>query len=264
MDCNLKGKTVVVTGGGSGIGLATAMEFAKEGCNVAICGRSASKLDNAKEKFAAAGLSVDAQSLDIVDLKALNSYIDAIHKKYGRIDIWINNAGIGPQKSIFDSTEEDWDTVMNINLKALYFASKYVCVHMKNDGGGVIINVASYGAVKPIANLHIYGASKIAVLSLTSSFAGAMAPHNIRVVSVIPGPITTEMTEVLMKSPDYQKVAKHITKDLVLNRMGKPEELAKPIVFLASDNCSFITGVPIEISGGKLAVQQPQTCWGLD
>lgn len=257
MDLKLKDKVVVVTGGSAGIGKAAALAFAAEGCRVAICGRSQAKLDAASRELEAAGATFMAEAVDVADMAAVQAFADAVCAQFGAIDVWVNNAGVNRAKPVLQFTPEDWDMIMDVNLKGVFFASQYVAkIMIERKIQGVIINLSSFATVIPSAGRAIYAASKNGVNALTRTFAAELAPHGIRVLGVIPGMIETDMTQ--------QHVAAHraaLVADVAAGRLGVPEDLARPIVFLASEASSYITGVCVEVSGGKFSVQNPGGVW---
>ncbi|MDR0623181.1 MAG: SDR family oxidoreductase [Treponema sp.] len=252
MELNLKGKVVVITGGGTGIGKGAALEFAREGCCVAICGRTQQKLVDTKKELEAFGCKTYIEVADVSDISTMESFASNVCKILGTIDCWVNNAAIAFEKKIEDVTENDWDIMNSINLKSVFFCSRIAASHMQAAGkGGVIINVSSIASVVPNPTRAIYAITKIGINSLTRTFAGNYAPYGIRVISVIPGMTETEMNRSLKNIPD----------NMALMRNAKVEEIAKPIVFLTSDAAGYITGVNIEIAGGKLCIQKPQAAW---
>jgi len=250
MDLGLKGKVAVVTGGSTGIGFASAMELAKEGCVVAICGRSEKKLAAAKEEFEKNGLSVDTYVVDVTDEGEIKTFVKAIADKYGRIDIWYNNAGTNVTGHIVDYSTENWDMVFNTNVRSTFIAIREVGNLMKKTGG-VIINTSSFAAVIPSAGSAAYAASKMGVDALTRVAAAELAPYGVRVIGIVPGVIETPLT---MRG-DGNFLSAQRMQDIVMDRFGKPEEVAKAVAFAASDAAAYITGVNFEISGGKFCVQ---------
>ena len=257
MDLGLKGRVVVITGGGTGIGRGLAKEFAREGTQVCIVGRRTDPLRKVHDEIRdEIGSEVYFESLDVTDAKAVRDYAGRIAERFGHLDIWVNNAGIGINKKFMDFTEEDYDKIMNTNLRAVFFCTQAAAAVMMKQGKGVILNASSFNSKLAHANGVIYAASKAGVTSLTKSTAAALAPYGIRVLGYLPGMIVTPISE--------ENVAKYKDKfihDISLGRLGYPEDLAKPIVFLASDCASYMTGVDVEISGGKFAVQDCSMAW---
>lgn len=223
MDLKLKGKVVLITGGATGIGKASTLAFLKEGCKVAICGRTQAKLDHTVQEFQ---------------------------------QVWINNAGIYPErKPLLDVTENQWDETFRINVKSVFIGTKIAAAHMKKQGAGVILNASSFAAVIPTAGSSAYAATKAAIVSLTRTSAAELAPFHIRVVAYVPGLIRTAMSEQLIATrPQFLN-------EQALCRLGEPEDIADTLVFLASDSAAYITGTSIEISGGRFCVQNPHYAW---
>lgn len=252
MELNLKGRIVVVTGGATGIGLAAAQEFLREGCRVAICGRSPEKLDHAVAECRALGLDVFAQSVDVTDGAAFQRFADDVVARFGTVDVWLNNAGMSNNKGFLEFTEQEWDELMNLNLKAVFRGSQIAARIMIGHGhGGVIMNAASFQSVMPAAGAAPYGASKAGVVSLSQVLAAELAVHGIRVLSYIPGVIATPMAEQWM-------VETNQLQNIPSTRFGRPQDLANALVFLASERASYINGVHVDITGGKFCVQNPR------
>lgn len=256
MELGLKGKVVVITGGTSGIGKASALHFAKEGCRVAVCGQNQVKIENVKHEFKQMGYELFAESVNVSDYGAMQIFSEHIINRWGGIDIWINNAGIYPNKQVISMDETEWDTVMNVNLKSVFFGCKIAATHMRERNGGVILNASSYTALVPSIGSGAYGATKAAILNLTRTLAAELAPWGIRVNAYIPGMIRTEMTKEAIA-----KGEQHLTEQVALKRLGEPEDIAGGLVFLASEAAGYITGTYLEISGGKLCVQNPNLAW---
>ncbi|MDR3588782.1 MAG: SDR family NAD(P)-dependent oxidoreductase [Negativicutes bacterium] len=256
MDLGLKNKSVLITGGATGIGRACALAFLKEGCRVSLCGRTKAKVDAAVQDFKNQGYDVFGGAVDAAKSEEITAFAAAVAKEHGGIDVWLNNAGIYPQRSLLAMTEDEWDETVRINLKSVFLGTRIATDNMRRQGGGVIINASSFAAVIPSAGSCAYAATKAAIGSLTRTSAAELAPYNIRVVAYIPGMIRTEMTEAILV--DRSKV---LAEQAALNRLGEAEDLAGPIVFLASQQAAFITGVSVEISGGKFCVQNPMYAW---
>ena len=253
MELGLKGKVVAITGGSQGIGKAAGLEFAREGCKVCVCARRQERLDEAKKEFESLGYELFTKKTDVTVYEELEAFADDIVEKYGRIDVWINNAGANQYKMVIDYDVEDLMKIININLTAVITGSAIAARRMKKTGGGVILNASSYSAVTPLAGKAPYAACKSGVLSLTKSLAAELAPYHIRVNAYIPGMIRTEISQV-----NIEKFGDALLKDIPMRRFGEPEDLAKSIVFLASDETAgFINGVALEISGAKRCVQNP-------
>lgn len=256
MDLHLNGKSVVITGGGTGIGKATALEFLKEGAKVSVCGRTLSKLEAAKAEFAEMGYEIDIYSADVSKTEEIEAMAEAVSKKQG-IDIWINNAGVAIDKPVMEFTKEEYDYIMKINLEGVFDGCRIAGRCMIDQGrGGVIINAASFVVKIPHADGAVYAASKCGVSSFTKTFAANFAPYGIRVMGYIPGMIQTDIASDMIS-----KEKGHLTANVAAKRLGVPEDLAKPIVFISSDVCSYMTGLDIEVSGGKYIVQDAMKSW---
>lgn len=258
MDLGLKGKVVAITGGTSGIGEATALEFAAEGCNVAVCGRNTDKIDAFARKSCGLGYDILAVRAEIGNPKEEQHFLDVVLDAYGGVDIWFNNAGVGAPGELIDVSEDEWDRVMNIDLKALWRCTNMVVPHLKKRGGGVILNTSSWAAIIPTAGSGVYAIAKTGVLALTKVTAAELAPFNIRVNSIIPGVIWSDMTRVSHSEPEYAKFRREV---LSSNRFGDPEDLASMIVCLSGNPGRYMTGAAIEISGGKFLVQNAMAPW---
>ncbi len=256
MDINLKNKVAVITGGTAGIGLAAAELFAREGAQVAICSSTKSKVDAAVKELERKGLKVYGEAVDVSSRAELFAFADKVEKRFGGIDIWVSNAGILTEKKIIDTTQEEWQKLMGINLDSTYFGGLIAADKLKKRGGGVLINAASFATLMPSIGSGAYAASKAAIASMTKTLAGELAPFNIRVVGYIPGVIETPMTATWIAKKGKALASQH-----ALQRTGRPEEIANALLFLASDKASFITGTCMEITGGKFCVQNPADAW---
>ncbi|HML45139.1 MAG TPA: SDR family oxidoreductase [Clostridia bacterium] len=252
MELMLRDKVVAITGGASGIGRAAAAAFLAEGCKVAVCGRSQARLAD----FQAAHPEALAFRADVTDDGQLRGFIDAAVGQFGRLDVWINNAGLSEPMPFAQTTPEAFDRMIRVNLRAAFFGTIYASEQLRKAGGGVVINTSSFTARMPTAGKALYGATKAAVESLTRSLAAELAADRIRVVSVIPGYIRTEMTEA-----NIARNGSTLVTGIAQKRLGVPEDLAGAYVFLASDAARYITGVSLTVAGGKLCVQNPLYAW---
>ena len=243
---DFKGRTAVITGASRGIGRAIANAFLKSGARVINLSRS--------EGTPVKDPGYCFVQKDVTDLEAIRSWIRKFTGKES-IDIWINNAGIYPQSHLSKVKGEEWEETLATNTKAVLFVSAAVAEHMKKRERGTIVNMSSFAAYMPSLQSGVYAASKAAVISLTRSMASEWAPYNIRVNSCSPGVIRTDMTEALLKEQREK-----LMKPVPLARPGKPEELASAVLFLCSDEASYITGIDLQVTGGKFAVQNPEEC----
>ena len=255
MDLGLKGKVVVITGGTAGIGKASAEVFLDEGCKVVVCGRSEAKLRAFQEEFAGRDiLTVQAEVSSFDDMRRL---AEAAEQTFGGIDVWVNNAGMYPAGDLEDMDLDEWQKTMRVNIDGVLYGCRAAIPAMRRRGGGVILNAGSYAVITPTANRGAYAISKAAVHHLTRVLAAELGPDNIRVVTYNPGFVLTELNAPQVA--EYPKGA--IERQTAQNRLGRPEEVAGLIVFLASDRASFITGSGVEVSGGKYCVQNPAMPW---
>ena len=228
-------KVAIVTGAAQGLGAATARTLAAQGASVALA-----DLDLAAAQGVAAecGPAARAYRVDVAQ----------VARDFGRIDILVNNAGICPRLPFADSTEEDWDRLVDVNAKSQYFLMQAVCPVMKGQGGGRIINVASTGGrTGAIVNASIYSGTKGAIAMFTKSVAREVAADHILVNCIAPGVMDTE---IMRKFPADQVQA--ICERIPLKRLGQPREIAAVIAFMASDECSYCTGATFDINGGWL------------
>ena len=191
MELNLNGKVVVVTGGSSGIGEETAMEFAREGCEVTIASRSEKKLAEAAGRFEAEGFQVHTQVVDVSKPEDISALGEKVFQQFGRIDVWINNAGGNITKPFLELTVEDWNFVISTNMTSVFWGTHVAVDYMRRTGGGVILNTSSYMALIPATQKIAYAATKAGIVNMTKTTAGELAPLGIRVNCVVPGLIQT-------------------------------------------------------------------------
>lgn len=243
-----KGKTVIITGASRGIGKAIAMKFAKQGANIVINYRSSGalveQLTKELEENGAQVLSVQADVGKDEDAKKL---VDGAVNKFGRVDILVNNAGITKDNLIIRMKEEEFDAVINTNLKGTYNCSKYAAAVMLKQRSGKIINMASVVGVVGNAGQTNYSASKAGVIGITKSLAKELAQRGITVNAVAPGFIETDMTDALS-----EKVKEGVLEQIPLKRLGSPEDIANMVNFLASDDANYITGQVFNVDGGMV------------
>ena len=235
-------KVVMVTGGAAGIGRVTAENFAKEGARVAICDVNP---EAGKEAIKALGPAASFEHVDVSSSTAVSSWVKAVFNKYGQIDVLVNNAGITRDGLIMRMKEEDWDAVININLKSAFNCIKAVSTIMVKQRSGRIISLASVVGVMGNPGQANYVASKAGMIGLTKTVAKELGSRGITVNAVAPGFIDTDMTAVL---PDKAKEA--MLSMIPLQRAGTPQDVADAITFLASDSAAYITGQVIHVTGG--------------
>jgi 3-oxoacyl-[acyl-carrier protein] reductase len=244
----LKDRVAIVTGAARGIGKAITLTFLREGGKLAIIDSDRERLEILKKEFEKENKEVIVIPCDITKSSDVKEMIVQVHKKFGRIDILVNNAGIIRRGTIETVTEEDWDRVIEVNLKGTFNCCKAVAGIMKQQGYGKIINVSSIaGKMGDITSAPGYGPSKAGVDALTKTLARQLASYGINVNAVSPHAIETEMS-----AQWSEERRKEIIASIPLGRLGKPEDVAEAILFLASDEASFITGEILDVNGGAL------------
>ncbi len=255
----VKGKVAIVTGGAAGIGEATARVLAHEGAGVAIV-----DVNDENGKKVVDGIKADDGDaafwqMNIADEKAVEKTFADVFDKYGKLHILVNNAGIpGYRKPPHETTTEEWDRIINVNLKGAFFCTRYAAPYMIKSGGGSIINIASvYGIIG--CDTPVYDTSKGGMRAMTKSDALVYAKSNIRVNSIHPGNIDTPLFRMLVEKigGGLEKTIKMLSAMCPLDRMGTPEEIANGVLFLASDESSYITATELVIDGGMLNAPLP-------
>lgn len=250
---NFKGKVVVVTGAGSGIGQACAREFATRHAAVAVVDRDAAAGARTASELRSGGIAAQAFAADLSRRAEVDRLVPEIVSRLGGIDVLVNNAGIQRYGTVTTLSEEEWDEVLNVNLKSAFLMSKYAIPEMIKRGGGAIVITGSVQSVTAQRNSAHYVVSKHALLGLTRSIALDYAKENIRANCVLPGAIDTPMLRwAASLDPNPEKVLEACDGLHALGRRGKPEEVARVIVFLASDLASFMTGSAVMVEGGLL------------
>jgi len=242
----LEGKIALITGGNSGIGLATAKQFVNEGAYVFINGRREAELAAAKKQI---GKNVTAIQGDVSNLDDLDRLFAQIKKEKGKIDIVFANAGVAKYAPVGTITEDFFDSIFDINVKGVLFTVQK-SLPLLRDGGSIILN-ASIVASKGLSSNSVYSATKAAVRSFARTWTTDLKDRRIRVNAVSPGPIETPgLSELLASSETGEQRKKMISTTVPLGRFGRPEEIAKAVVFLASDDASYITGIELFVDGG--------------
>jgi glucose 1-dehydrogenase len=246
---NLKGKSAIVTGGNSGIGLAIVLELARQGANIVIDYVVHPEATEALEKqVIALGDRAIGVRADVSKVEDLQKLIGAAVKAFGRLDIMVNNAGIETRTSVLDTTEAQYEKLMAINLKSAFFGTQVAAQQMiKQGGGGRIINITSVHEDWPMPGNTAYCLSKGGMRMLTRTAGVELAPHNILVVGVAPGAVETPINRSTMNDPALMK---KLNSAIPLGRMARPEEIASVVAFLASDAASYMTATTIFTDGG--------------
>jgi NAD(P)-dependent dehydrogenase (short-subunit alcohol dehydrogenase family) len=251
---SLKGKTAIVTGGGRGLGRAIAVGFAKAGARVVVTSRKVADLEDTVAEIKSFGGEAFALQAHLGKMEEVQKMVDAAMDRLGgKINILVNNAGASPNMaSVLDADERWWDTTMNLNAKGLFFVSQAAARVMKQQGGGKIINVASVAGHKPELNVSMYAISKAAARMITMCFAAELAPYNIQVNTILPGPFDTKMMQShwFHLSPEEAKKAREATENFMpMKRMGNPDELVGAAMYFASDASSYTSGSELVIDG---------------
>ncbi len=248
---DLTAKLSIVTGGGRGIGLGIAKSLAALGSDLLILSRTHSQLEEARAAILGAGaVRVETLCADVSDLSTHETIVKRALELFGKIDVLVNNAGANIRKPFFDVSVEDYDQIMQIQLKAVYFLTQRVAKEMAQAGGGKIINLASLTSKIGVANISIYGAAKGGVFALTKSLALELAPYGITVNAVAPGYVRTAMTEAAFSDPKRQE---WMLSRIPLRRFGRPEDIGGAVAYIASPAGDYLNGEVIFIDGGWLS-----------
>ena len=244
----LSNKVAVVTGGGSGMGAAICRRFVEEGARVVIVDCRPDRGEPIARSFSASATFVEADVSRDSDAKKM---IDTAVDRFGRLDVLVNNAGAPqPPTPITETSEADFDRLIAVNAKAIFLAARHAVPVMRRQGGGIIINTVSVAAIRPRPNLTAYNSSKGAALVMTKSLAIELAPDRIRVNAVCPGPADTPMLSTFVGGDSPEKRAAFLS-TIPLGRLCAPEDVANAMVYLASEEASFVTGAVLDVDGGR-------------
>ncbi len=250
----LAGKVAIVTGAGAGIGRATALLFAREGARVIVADHNANSGAETVALIRQAGGEAVFVQADVAVAANAEKMVSTALDAFGRLDILVNNAGIYAKGDTASTPEADWDRILDVNLKGAFLCSKYAIPAMKKTGGGVIVNVASEAGLVAIKNQVAYNVSKAGVIALTKSTAVDFAADNIRVNCICPGTTETPLVQAaLAKEVDPARTRRALEESRPLNRLGRPEEIAAGILYLASDELGYATGAVLSVDGGYTA-----------
>jgi len=248
----VKDKVAIITGAKSGIGLATARRLADEGARV-VAADIEDATPEVRQLFSSVS-DVRFVRTDVSSSRQVASLLEETLAAYGRLDVLVNNAGIEISKTVTDTTEEEWDRLMNVNLKGVFLLSRSAIPIMQRQGGGVIVNVASELGLVGGSDIAAYCASKGGVVQLTKAMAVDHAGVGIRVNCVCPGPVATPLLEATIQAAsDPELERRSIVSKTLMRRIGRPEEIANVIIFLASDESSYMTGSIVAVDGGVTA-----------
>ncbi len=245
---SLKGKTAFITGAGSGFGEGMAKRFAADGAYVAVVDRDKAGADRVAAEIGANAFAIAA---DVSSEEDIQQAIIATIEKFGDLDILINNAGIGHKPQPAENVEPDeFDRIVGVNIRGIYLATRAIIPHFKKKGEGIILNIASTGAARPRPNLAWYNATKGWVVSATKALAIELAPSNIRVNALNPVAGETPLLTTFM-GEDTEEIRKKFRDSIPLGRLLKPQDLAEAAAFLCSSHASMITGVALDVDGGR-------------
>jgi NAD(P)-dependent dehydrogenase (short-subunit alcohol dehydrogenase family) len=245
----LAGKVALITGGSRGIGRATALGFAEAGADIAIASRKLPDLENVAREIKKSGRKALPIPAHVGRMEDINNLVSKVTDEFGKIDILVNNAGTSPAlASSLEVDERLWDSIMNLNLKGLFFLSRAVAKVMKEHGGGKIINVASMDGFKPEANIGTYAISKAGVIMVTKVMALELAQYNIHVNALAPGNVHTRLGDSrFLAVPEYEG---EMIRRTPLGRIADPDDMVGAMIYLASDASNFVTGECIVVAGG--------------
>ena len=250
----LVGKVAIITGAGAGIGFATALLFAKEGAKVVVADCDPEKGAEAVSLIREKGGEAIFIQVDVSKADNVKDMVETTVERYGKLDILVNNAGIYSQADVVETEEDDWDRILNVNLKGVFLCSKYSIPEMIKGGGGSIVNIGSEAGIVGIKNQVAYNVSKSGVIALTKSTAIDFAAYNIRVNCVCPGTTETPLVKAAVERASDPLAARRALEQVrPANRLGQPGEIAAGILYLASDESPYATGAILSIDGGYTA-----------
>lgn len=246
----MQGKTAIITGGGSGFGREVALKLAKKGANISVVNRSKENGEETVRLCKELGANAIFVQADVSKLEDVKRYVAETVNHFGKIDMFFNNAGIsGSGVRTLECSIEEFNDIVDVNLKGVFYGLKFVVSEMLKTGGGVIVNTASLGGVVAIPTLGVYSATKHAVVGLTKAIAGEYGRENIRINAIAPGTNETPMVKAFPK-----EAIDAMAEAIPMGRLGQPHEVADVVAFLLSDESSYIHGAVISIDGGSAAL----------
>ena len=243
----LENKIALVTGAARGIGQAIALQLAADGADLALCDVKVEWLEDTAAKVKALGRRVETYAMNVADGAAVGEAVAKVAADFGRIDVLVNNAGITRDTLLIRMSEEDWDAVLDINLKGAFLVTKAVVKYMMKQRSGAIVNIASVVGIMGNAGQANYTASKAGLIALTKTTAKELGSRNVRVNAVAPGFIRTAMTDKLS-----EQAKEAMLRNVPLGRPGEPEDVAKAVAFLAGDNAAYVNGQTLAVCGGMV------------
>lgn len=255
----VKDKVAIVTGSGSGLGKAIAARLCSEGASVIVADINDEATNTTVSELTAAGHKASGYKVDVTSRAQLKDLMNTIVEKFGRIDILVNNAGVTRHRPFLELNDEDWNAVLAVDLKGVFYCVQAAAPHMIRQGYGKVLNISSISGTgasshaaggSPAGNAN-YASAKAGVIQLTKTLARELGPHGINVNSVAPGFVLTPMTGTSRSAKEVEEHIEARKKAAVLNRPGKPEDIASAVLFLVSDEASFITGQTLYVDGGR-------------
>ena len=250
----LDGKVCIVTGGGSGIGRAICLLFGQEGAEVVVADKNAESAGRTVAELECLGARGTALEVDVSLAESVRGMVDSVVERYGRIDVLVNNAGFGFAATVVETEEADWDRLMSVNLKGVYLGCKYVVPVMMRQGGGAIVNTASAAGLVGVADRAAYCASKGGVIAMTRAMAIDHVNDGVRINCIAPGTVESPyFDEIFAESEDPVALRRLMESRHLMRRLGTPDEVASGVLYLASDESSFVTGSALSVDGGMTA-----------
>jgi 3-oxoacyl-[acyl-carrier protein] reductase len=257
VDLGLKGRVAIVAAASKGLGRAVAEELAREGCQVAICARTAADLKSAAEEIGKAnGREVFWQAVDVTQAEAVHSFVEAVEKKYGRVDICVTNTGGPPAKKFLDISIEEWRAAVDLMLMSCVYFAREVLPRMRRNRWGRLLTITSVSAKQPIDGLLLSNTVRAGITGLAKTLANEFGADGITVNNVCPGYTLTERLDFVageqarMAGATREEIFKTWSKEIPIGRLARPEELAALVAFLASERASSINGTTIAVDGG--------------
>jgi 3-oxoacyl-[acyl-carrier protein] reductase len=251
----LQGLVTLVTGAGSGIGRASAIEFAREGACVVAADLNAASAAETADQILSSGGQAESVGVDVTRYDQVERMVQMAVAKFGRLDVLYNNAGLPQAFTPFeDSTDALYERIFDVNVKGVFYGCRAAVPQMKTQGGGVILNTASTAGIRPRPGLAVYAASKGAVITMTKALAIELAPHRIRVVSICPVATDTPMLPSFIgveQGADEAEGRRRFIGTIPWGRLNRPEDIARAAVFLASADAEMVTGTAFEVDGGR-------------